>query len=300
VPDDGWEQLSERVWLVPGGVNAAVLHGPGGAVLVDSGATASAGKRLLQGLRERDWPLVALLTSHAHADHFGGHAAILRQARVPVYAPPVEAELMRAPVLEPIYLFHGAVPPAELTGRWLQAEPSPVDHVVEAGALDLAGLHLELIDVSGHAHRQLAVVVDDVLLAADGVFGDGVIARYPMLFTHDARAQRRAAERVAEAADRRGSRVTVPGHGTPADAHDLAAVTVRAIDRVRAAVLAAADGVPGAVVLARVAHALGLRMDDLPRYHLNHTTVMAYLSGLRSEGRVRAELEAAELRWYAT
>jgi hypothetical protein len=92
----------------------------------------------------------------------------------------------------------------------------------------------------------------------------------------------------------------VPGHGTPADAHDLAAVTVFAIDRVRAAVLAAADGVPGAVVLARVAHALGLRMDDLPRYHLNHTTVMAYLSGLRSEGRVRAELEAAELRWYAT
>jgi glyoxylase-like metal-dependent hydrolase (beta-lactamase superfamily II) len=298
--DDGWEPLSERVWLVPGTVNAAVVRGPAGAVLVDSGASKDAGKKLLRGLRSRGWPLVAIVTSHAHADHFGGHAAILRQQRVPVYAPPVEAELMRAPVLEPQYLFHGAVPPPELTGRWLQAEPSPVDHVVDAGPLALAGLDLELIDVSGHAHRQLAVAVDDVLLAADGVFGPAIIARYPMLFTHDARAQRRAAEVVAEAAAARRVRLTVPGHGAPDAADVLAAATVATIDRVRAAVLEAADGVPGATVLARVARSLDLAMTDLARFHLNHTTVMAYLSGLRSDGAVRAEIEDAELRWYGS
>jgi glyoxylase-like metal-dependent hydrolase (beta-lactamase superfamily II) len=296
---DEWVQLSERVWLVPGAVNAAVLRGPGGAVLVDSGANRDAGNRLLRGLRERGWPLAAIVTTHAHADHFGGHAAILRQQRVPVYAPPVEAELMRAPALEPIYLFHGAVPPVELTGRWLQAEPSPVDHVVDAGALSLAGLDLTLVDVSGHAARQLAVAVDDVLLAADGVFGPEITARYPLLFAHDALRQRRAAEAVAEAARLHGARVTVPGHGAPAAAESLAATTVAAIDAVSDAVLAAADGAPGSTVLARVASALALDMSDLPRYHLNHTTVMGYLAGLRAAGRVRAEIVQATLCWQA-
>jgi hypothetical protein len=45
---------------------------------------------------------------------------------------------------------------------------------------------------------------------------------------------------------------------------------------------------------------MDLAMGDLARFHLNHTTVMAYLSGLRADGAVRAVLEDAELRWHAT
>jgi hypothetical protein len=52
-------------------------------------------------------------------------------------------------------------------------------------------------------------------------------------------------------------------------------------------------------VLARVASALALDMSDLPRYHLNHTTVMGYLAGLRAAGRVRAEIVQATLCWQA-
>ena len=294
-----WRQLSEHCWLVPGGVNAVVLEHDGRAALVDSGPDRDAGKRLARGLRERGWRLEAIVTSHAHADHFGGHAELLRQHDVPVLAPAVEAELMRAPVLEPIYLFHGAAPLPELTGRWLQAEASRVDRLVEAGPLDLLGLPLELVAVDGHAHRQLALRVDDVLLAADAVFASTVVARHPLLFSHDVRAQREAAERVGD--DR--ARLAVAGHGEPDTPARLAAATLRAIDTAASAVAAAlaaraSQGATTGQVMRHVSAALGVTIDDLPRWHLNHTTVSAYLAAARAAGECQVRVTDGDLRWY--
>ena len=294
-----WRQLSEHCWLVPGGVNAVVLEHNGRAALVDSGRDRDAGKRLARGLRERGWRLEAIVTSHAHADHFGGHAELLRQHDVPVLAPAIEAELMRAPVLEPIYLFHGAAPLPELTGRWLQAEPSRVDRLVDAGPLELIGLPLTLMAVDGHAHRQLALRVDDVLLAADAVFASTVVARHPLLFSHDVRAQREAAERVGD--DR--ARLAVAGHGEPGAPATLATATLGAIDTAAEAVVAAlaaraSYGATTGEVLRHVSAALGVTIDDLPRWHLNHTTVSAYLAAARAAGDCQVRVTDGELRWY--
>ncbi len=285
--------LSDRVHLVPGAVNAVLVVDGRRALAIDSGQGKDGGRRVRKAADALGVELVALLTTHAHADHFGGHAYLLRQRRVPVLAPPVEAELMRAPVLEPAYLFHGARPPAELTGAWLQAEACPVDRIVEAGPLEVEGFQVLLHDVSGHALRQLAVEVDDVLVAADAVFGGSVLAKYPVPFGQDAAGQRAAAVWVGE----RSARVAVPGHGDPAPPAELAQATVAALDRVQEAVLAAADGVDGGEVLARVAAALGVADPDLARWHLNHTTVHAHLGALRAAGRLVARIEGHRLLW---
>ncbi len=291
--------LSERVVLLPGAVNVVLVvdEGPPRRVIaIDSGQGKEGGRRLRRALEALDARLVALVTTHAHADHFGGHAYLLRQGRVPVYAPPLEAELMRAPALEPIYLFHGADPPAELRTSWLQAEATPVDHVVEAGRLEIDGFELRLHDVSGHAHRQLAVEVDDVLVAADAVFGGETLAKYPIPFGQNAALQHRAAAWVAA----QPMRLAVPGHGAPGRPHDLGAATVAALERVRAAVLAAADGVGGEEVTARVMVALDVPDPDLARWHLNHTTVHGHLAALRAEGRVDVRVDGHRLVWRAT
>jgi glyoxylase-like metal-dependent hydrolase (beta-lactamase superfamily II) len=294
-----WRRVSEHCWLVPGGVNAVVLEHGGRAALVDSGRDADAGKRLARGLRERGWRLEAILTTHAHADHFGGHAALLRAHDVPVLAPAVEAEVIRASALQPIALFHGAAPLPELTGRWLQAEPCRVDTVVAPGPLELIGLPLELLAVDGHAHRQLAVRVDDVLLAADAVFAGTVIARHPLLFAHDVRAQREAALRIGD----ERARLAIPGHGAPDAPALLAGATITAIDRARAAVQGAlaASAEAGATtgeVLSSVSAVLRARIDDLPRWHLNHTAISAYLAAARAAGEAEVRVVAGSLRWY--
>ena len=293
-----WQQLSEHVWLIPGGVNSVVLAHRGRALLVDTGADRDAGNRLVRGLRERDWSLEAIVTTHSHADHIGGHAAVLRRHDVPVFAPALEDAFVRHPELESISLFHGATPPAELTGRWLQAEPSRVDHDLPEGPLELIGLSLEVLAVDGHAPRQRALRVGDVVIAGDAVFGASALARHPLLFAHDVAAQRRSAERIGTEV----ARLAVPGHGAPDTPARLARATVAAIDRardaVRAALAAHPTGAETGDLLREVCDALGARIDDLPRWHLNHTTLCAYLVAARAAGEADVRVDAGSLRWF--
>lgn len=292
-------RLSDRVHLLPGGVNIVLLIDDDRAVAIDSGQGKEGAKRVRRALDHLGVDLVALLTTHAHADHFGGHAALLRRRRVPVYAPPIEAELMRAPRLEPIYLAHGADPPPELLGPWLMAEASPVDHLLEPGPWSVDGFDLVVHDVSGHAHRQVAIEVDDVLVAADAVFGPEVLARYPIPFGQDVVRQVEAAQRVGE----HPARLAVPGHGAPASPATLAEGTLAALARVRRAVLDAVTGgepIDAHEVLVRTAATLEVADPDLPRWHLNHTTVQAHLGALRATGDLAPLLRGHRLLWRAT
>jgi len=291
-------QLSERVYAITGAVNSAIVVGEGGqAVLVDTGQDSDHGRRLRRALDELGLTPVAILNTHSHADHYGGNDYLVRQyPQAVVHAPPFEAAILRAPYLEPVYLFHGAKPPAEMTTKWLQAKPSPVHVEVESGPLEVAGLRLELLDVRGHAHRMFAVLVDDVLVASDAVFGAATLERYPLPFGQDVGAQKAAHDVVAGS----GARVVLPGHGDATeDVAGLVAANAAAVARAEAAVLGACHGTSTEEVLARVGDELGLAMDDLPRYHLNLCTVSAYLSHLRETGRVTARLAAGRLTWAA-
>ncbi len=295
-------QLSERVHAVLGGVNCAIVDvGDGRALLVDSGQDKEYGRKVRKALDALGLELAVILATHSHADHYGGNAYLLRQfPEARVWAPEIEAEIIRTPALEPIYLFHGAKPLPELTGKWLQAEASPVHRVLTAGRDAVGAAGLELLDVRGHAHRQLAVLVDDVLLAADAVFGAETLEKYPIPFAQDVVGQLRACETVAGVS----ARVLLPGHGAPTeDLVGVAASNRAAVLRAAAAVLAACAA-PGARsgastedVVVGSAESLGVVLDDLARYHLNYCVVSAHLGRLRELGEVTCAVEGGRLVW---
>ncbi len=292
-------QVSERVFALTGPVNSAIVVGDDrAAVLVDTGQDADHGRRIRRALEELELTPVAILNTHSHADHYGGNDYLVRQfPGLKVYAPPFEAAIIRAPYLEPVYLFHGAKPPVEMTGKWLQAKPSPVHEEVEAGTLEVAGLSLQLLDTSGHAHRMLSVRVDDVLLASDAVFGAATLERYPLPFGQDIGNQKAAHDTVAAS----GATTVLPGHGEPVEGtHEIVEANARAVAAAEHAVLDACDDATSEQVLKRVGDGMGLAMNDLPRYHLNLCTVSAYLTHLRETGRVEATLDAGRLTWRST
>lgn len=297
MPADAPIQLSERVFYLPGSVNAALVVGDEReAMIVDTGQDKDAGRRLKGACAHLGVTPIAILNTHAHADHYGGNDFLVRNLGLSVYAPPFEASILQNPYLEPVYLFHGAKPPQELLSKWLMAKPSPVNQLLAPGRLELAGLALEILDTSGHAHTHYAVNVDGVLIAADAVFGTDVLDKYPLPFGQDVARQIASAERVADV----GARTVLPGHGDPTeDVAALVGANLAAFERAAAAVAAACTGVPTSAVLRASCRALGIVINDLPRYHLNLCVVSAYLSYLRETGRVELSIIDNELRWTA-
>lgn len=77
-------------------VNSYVVHAPEGDVIVDAGA--EPGKILGAVVA----PVVAVLITHAHADHVGALDDVLRATNAPVYVHPDAADAAGVTVYEPL------------------------------------------------------------------------------------------------------------------------------------------------------------------------------------------------------
>jgi glyoxylase-like metal-dependent hydrolase (beta-lactamase superfamily II) len=289
-------QLSDKVYYLAGGVNCAIIKAENNkAILIDTGQDKDYGRNVKKACDGLGLTPVAILNTHSHADHYGGNDYLLRQyPEVLVYAPALESAIMQQPYLEPLYLFNGAKPLNELMSKWLLAKPSRVDHELKAGELELHGIKLDIIDTSGHAHVQMSVKVDDVLIAADALFGSSVLEKYPMPFGQDIGGQIKSAERLKDL----NIKTVLPGHGEPSsDIASLVATNVAAFERAATVVEGACTNMTTEGVLQNVCKALNITMTDLPRYYLNLCTVTAYLSYLREEKRVEVRLEENQVKW---
>lgn len=295
-------RLTDRVTLLPGAVNSGLVRTDEGVLVIDTGLDRTAANRILRAAAALGAPVRAVLNTHAHADHFGGNAQILRKSTVPVYAPAVEAAVIRQPVYEPVYLFGGAAPIAALRHRFLLAEPSPVDHEVQPGqVLELGGVSIRVVDLAGHSLGQVGYLVDGVLFAADSFMGFEPLAKHPIPYLVDAGRTLESLERLrhVEAA------WFVPGHGPAVEVGpelvavlDANAAAVRrllhwAADRLRRGPAGTED------LLAELAAQRGAAMGEPVAYVLNRTALLGVLATLEREGAVRAEVRDGRWWWAA-
>jgi glyoxylase-like metal-dependent hydrolase (beta-lactamase superfamily II) len=288
------QQLSEHVYYLAGGVNTILLKQEDKAIFVDTGGDKTYGRDLKRACESLNITPIAILNTHSHADHYGGNDYLIKQYELPVYAPAFESSIIQNPSLEPIYLYGGAKPLPELMSKWLLAKPSKVDFELGEGTLELAGLELKVIDTSGHAHKHMSIICDDVLIAADALFGETVLEKYPLPFGQDISAQIASAKKLLN----KPVKLVVPGHGEPSD--DLASlikINLETFEKASEIVLDSARGVGTEEVLRLSCNRLGISIADLPRYYLNLCVINAYLGYLRDLGKVTLELKNNALCW---
>jgi len=294
-----WRKLDEGAYVLLTGSNVGALVADGRALMIDTGLDESTVKKVLREFDALEAELAALVITHGHADHFGGAAWLVERADVPVYAPPLEGAFIAHPLLEPLFLYGGAAPIAELQDKFTLAEAvrAPVLPLLP-GTQEIAGFRLEVIPLPGHAPAQVGIGWKRVLYCGDAVFPTSTLERHPILFCHDLDAWLETLERLP-ALDYDWF---VPGHGKPVeDVAPLAAANAARLEEIRLLTWEAL-GVPRSPqdLLRAVADHYGVGFPAPQFFLLSLTTIQAALTSLQRRDEAHIVMEENHLRWERT
>ena len=259
--------------------------------LIDGGSDKDAGRRIRQQLDQHGWTLRDIYCTHSHADHIGGCQYLQRQTGCRVWAPGIECDFTRHPVLEPMGLW-GGYPMRDLRLKFLMAAESDAAPLT-AEALP-AGF--EAIPLPGHAPEMTGFrTPDDVVFLADCLVSEETLEKYAISYLYDVEAYLATLERVKEMR----AALFVPAHA-PAAA-DIAPLAQRNIDRVREVAGRITDlcrePLTFEELLQRLFTAYGLTM-TLQQYALLGSTLRSYLSWLKDGGQLAYRFEDSRMLWH--
>ncbi|WP_226534562.1 MBL fold metallo-hydrolase [Fictibacillus halophilus] len=154
-------------------------------MLIDAGLESSAAKKAIKKLQDNKFPITHLFITHAHADHFGGAQYIQKNYEVHTIAPALEEAIMRYPVLEPMYLFHGNFPLKEMRNKFLEAPSVHIDEICHPGIWRADSLEVEFIHLPGHSHNQFGLIYNDIFFASDSYLGKETLEKHKIPFIVD-------------------------------------------------------------------------------------------------------------------
>ncbi len=290
-------QLTETAYQLRGGANAGLIVQDSRAVLVDTGLDRDTAKKILRHVENLKVALAAVIITHAHADHFGGAATIRARTGAPVYAPGLEAAIVANPLLEPLYLFSGAAPAAELRHKFTLAEPCPVDGVLGIGDLVFGGVPVKVLPAHGHAPSQVMVAGGGVCFVADAIFAPEVLYKHGIPFYVDID-QTLATLDALDTLDGIYAGF-VPGHGpaVPQIAPWVAENAARLVEIRQAVADALAQTGDVGEIVRLAANRFDLAIPNPVIYWLTQTTVLACLASLQRAGRASVQVLENRLIW---
>lgn len=168
------QTLADGVHMLSTGmVNVYLVETPAGLVLIDTGFPGSA-KKIVAAIKEIGYApdqLKHIILTHAHPDHVGSLAELVRQTRAQTWMHADDAPLVEMAKFRPVHPSAGIVPHVfYLVLRLLpqKVEPARIDHRVgEGDTLPVPGLRA--IQAPGHCLGQIVLFWPErkLLFAAD-------------------------------------------------------------------------------------------------------------------------------------
>jgi glyoxylase-like metal-dependent hydrolase (beta-lactamase superfamily II) len=166
----------------------------GRAAIIDPGAE---GARLSDVIRRAGAQLQAVWLTHAHVDHIGAVAAMVREFHVPVFLHPADL---------PMYERGDDV--ARMYGIPFEVPPRPDHEFADGDELALGSLRFRVMCAPGHAPGHVVIHGEGVAFVGDCLFS-GSIGRTDLPLSDGAELERSLARIVALPAET----VVYPGHG---------------------------------------------------------------------------------------
>ena len=145
--------LEENCWMV-------IDEESHEAVLVDPG---DEGERLLAAVDAEGATLKGIWLTHAHFDHLGAVAHIVRERGVPVWLHPLDRPL-----------YDNATVAAARFGLSVEQPLAPTHELAEGDAVMVGSCKFEVIHTPGHSPGHVGFLGHDVLLGGDCIFAGSV------------------------------------------------------------------------------------------------------------------------------
>lgn len=138
-------------------VNAFIVHGPSGVVVVDAMLTVSDAHKVRRAVEESGKPLAGIAVTHPHPDHYAGLAHIKGPDAVPV----VTTEAVDAVIRRDDATKDAVVGPM-MGKEWPTARPFPTRTVGTGTEVELGGVILRVHDLGpGESHADTMWQLDD-------------------------------------------------------------------------------------------------------------------------------------------
>lgn len=258
--------------------------------LIDSGNDKDAGRKVRQILEANRWKLAAIYNTHSNADHIGGNRYLQGQTGCKIYAPGIECDFTRHPVLEPSFLY-GGYPCKELRHKFLLAQESSAEYLTK----DSLPEGFEIIDLPGHFFDMVGFrTPDNVIYLADCLSSRETLDKYRIGFIYDVEAYLKTLEMVKSLR----ANMFVPAHAPATD--DISGLAQYNIDKVREIGEKIVDLCTRPLCFETILQQLSTEYDltmNFEQYALVGSTVRSYLAWLKDTGRLDVKFEHNLLLW---
>lgn len=258
--------------------------------LVDSGNDKDAGRKIRQHLEKSNWRLKAILNTHSNADHIGGNKYLQSQTGCKIYAPGIDCDFTRHPLLEPSFLY-GGFPPKDLRHKFLMAQESDAEYLTA----EVLPEGMTILPLPGHFFDMVGFRdANDVVYLADCLSSKETLEKYQITFLYDVAAYLNTLEnvKVLDAA------LFVPAHAEATD-HivPLAQINIDKVTEIAEKILLfCKDPLCFEHILQKLFHTYSLTM-NFDQYVLVGSTVRSYLAWLKDTGKVCVNFESGLPLW---
>lgn len=258
--------------------------------LIDSGNDKDAGRKVRQILDANSWKLKAIYNTHSNADHIGGNQYLQKQTGCKIYAPGIECDFTKHPILEPSFLY-GGFPPKDLKHKFMMAQESAVEPLTE----ELLPEGFQLIPLQGHFFDMVGYrTADDVVYLADCLSSKETLEKYQIGFIYDVDAYIKTLEMVKQLE----AKMFVPAHAEATE--DIVPLAQFNIDKVNEIaeklVQICSEPICFEKILQKVFDEYNLTM-NFEQYALVGSTVRSYLAWLKDNNKINVSFENNLLLW---
>ena len=258
--------------------------------LIDSGSDKDAGRKVRQILDANGWNLKAIYNTHSNADHIGGNKYLQGQTKCSIYAPGIDCDFTRHPVLEPSFLY-GGYPCKDLRHKFLLAQESDAQYLRE----DVLPEGFEIIPLPGHFFDMVGFrTPDNVVYLADCLSSRETLDKYQIGFIYDVAAYLKTLEMVKSLT----GKMFIPAHAeATADIRELAQYNIDKVHEIAEKILEiCGEPLCFEQILQKLFTEYGLAM-NFEQYVLVGSTVRSYLAWLKDTEKLEARFQDNMLLW---